>query len=138
MTLDEAQALLGDLRGKTVPIYIDDHLGACWAHTPDMETQIRFYADLKLLSDTVIEYYQDYFEEKDESYFDDEMNWTHATVIPFATVGGSAEHDDEEFFSDSFAFLFWDLAKQVIMSATTDDWDFEPLGTLDDLKTRLR
>jgi hypothetical protein len=122
---------LSKLAGKTRSVPITEHLGEIWAHEPEGEATIRFYDDADFLYSTIVEFYEDYLNEQDGFLEDGE--WVHPTIVPFASVGGDPESDDESFFSESFAFLFWDTERSIIVSTTTDDWSFTELGDPDAL-----
>jgi hypothetical protein len=94
-----------------------------------------------LKEDAIKEYlkdgYVDYLQTDEFPCVDDEGEWTNNKVVPIAAVGyeETADKDDEEFLEESFAYLFYDSKRDVVIYATSDEWDFdntlaglEPLG----------
>ena len=125
MNAEETLEQIRAFAGETFEIELTQTLGSAWAHVPEGTTRIRFYEDIEWLKETVLEYYEDYLAELED--FVDHHHWAHPTISPFATVGGAMGDGPDMFFSDSFAFLFFDSENGAVLSATTDDWDFETL-----------
>lgn len=128
-TYEEAQEMVSPLFGKRCVVSVDTTLGELWAADPGNKLAIRFYKPETLYA-LVLEYYEEYLQE--HGHVDQEGRWLNADIVPFATVGGQHDHEDLEFFTDSFAFLFWDLDGGEVLSATTDDWELSRIG-FDDL-----
>lgn len=124
-TYEEAQEMVSPLFGKRCAVSVDSTLSELWEADPGHKLAIRFYTP-ETLHALVLEYYEDYLRE--HGYVDHDGRWINADIVPFATVGGQHDHEDVEFFNDSFAFLFWDLDGGDVLSATTEDWSFAPVA----------
>ena len=128
-TYEEAQELVSPLFGKRCAVSVDSTLSELWAADLGHKLAIRFYQP-EMLHALVLEHYEDYLRE--HGYVDEDGRWIHGDIVPFAPVGGQHDHEDLEFFNDSFAFLFWDLDGGEVLSATTEDWELARIG-FDDL-----
>jgi len=128
-TYEEAQELVSPLFGKRCAVAVDSTLSELWEADPGNKLAIRFYRP-ETLHALVLEYYEEYLRE--HGHVDQDGRWKNADIVPFATVGGQHDHEDLEFFTDSFAFLFWDLDGGEVLSATTEDWELSRIG-FDDL-----